>query len=153
MTTYVFEKAKGGRYAAEGLGAWKQRNWWSYRADGALADGGLLVLNRSGWGREFTASDTGGRLVGSFHRREWIRERGPLTWEAVGYELGTKSGWRRTFTLGRHGEEWAELAVKGLRQDVHVTVRDGYRTPDGLLLFAAWVVLVLVRDRSAAASA
>ncbi len=152
MTAFRFTKAHG-RYAADGLGSWKQRNWLSHDAEASLEGGRSLVLQRGNWGRVFRASDAGGLVIGEFDKKQWMREGGPVRWDGVDYEFATKSGWKGTFALSRYGEELAEFKVTGLKQDVVITMADGVsiRPPAALLLFASWICLMFVRDRAAAA--
>lgn len=75
-----------------------------------------------------------------------------MTWDAVEYELASKSAMKGSVTLDRHGEELAEFVVRGFKNEVTITVADGVAPPAGLLLFCAWIAQVKIRDRAAAAS-
>lgn len=166
MTTsqdiYTVAKGHGGRFACPALGEWKQRKWYSYDADAVLASGHLLTFRRTNWNRvhlaEVPTSRGAVHTIGEFDKTSWLRDSGTVSWEGVDYDFGTKSGWKGTFALSRHGVELAELKVTGWKQDIEITLPEAgtaatassSRPPAGLLLFCAWIALITIRDRTAA---
>lgn len=151
MGTYALTKGKDGRYAADGLGAFRQRTWRSPDTDAEPVGDGPVRFTRTIWGRTYTATTETGAELGRHDRTTVMRCSGPIRWSGVDYEFARTHNWKNVFTLSRYGEPLATFSPARFGGTILVTTSDTATVPPGLLLFCAWITLVTVRDGGAAA--
>lgn len=155
MTAHTLRKIRNGRFQADGLGSLTKQHWWSHDADAEVEDSAPPCGSPAPTGIAPTsrATPAAAPRLGEFHKKTWMKNQGPVTWDGVSYEFRTKSGWKSTFALARDGQELATFKVTAFKNEVEIDVLDGPRpVAPGLLLFTAWLSQLIIRDRSAAAS-